>query len=122
VRVIITACFFTIALGFFTPLMVVVQTIPACVTGGVSLVLYGFIASSGVKMLINEKVDFNKARNIFIAATILVAGIGGLSIKFTIAGQAVIVTTTAVAMVLGVLLNAILKDKSAKVETEESAN
>lgn len=114
VRVIITACFATIALGFFTPLMVVVQTIPACVTGGVSLVLYGFIASSGVKMLINEKVDFGKARNIFIAAAILVAGIGGLSISFTVAGQAVTITSTAVAMILGILLNIILKDKDAK--------
>lgn len=121
VRVIITACFATIALGFFTPLMVVVQTIPACVTGGVSLVLYGFIASSGVKMLIHEKVNFNNARNIFIAAAILVAGIGGLSISFTIAGQAVTVTSTAVAMILGIVLNIVLKDKDANKapETEE---
>lgn len=116
VRVIITACFATIALGLFTPLMVVVQTIPACVTGGVSLVLYGFIASSGVKMLINEKVDFNKARNIFIAAAILVAGIGGLSISFKIAGQPVTITSTAVAMILGIVLNIVLKDKDAKKE------
>ena len=111
VRVIITACIATIALGFFTPLMVVVQTIPACVTGGVSLVLYGFIASSGVKMLINEKVDFTVSRNIFIAAAILVAGIGGLKIQFAIAGQPVIVTSTAVAMILGIVLNLVLREK-----------
>ncbi len=123
VRVIITACFATIALGFFTPLMVVVQTIPACVTGGVSLVLYGFIASSGVKMLINEQVNFNNARNIFIAAAILVAGIGGLSIQFKIAGQAVTITSTAVAMILGIVLNIVLKDKTetANPQTEETA-
>ena len=120
VPVIITACIATIALGFFTPLMVVVQTIPACVTGGVSLVLYGFIASSGVKMLINEKVDFNVNRNIFIAATILVAGIGGLSIQFSIAGQPVVVTSTAVAMILGIILNLVLREKKeAKEETAE---
>lgn len=111
VPVIITACIATIALGLFTPLMVVVQTIPACVTGGVSLILYGFIASSGVKMLINEKIDFGVNRNIFIAATILVAGIGGLSIKFSIAGQPVIVTSTAVAMILGIVLNIVLREK-----------
>lgn len=111
VSVIITACIATIVLGFFTPLMVIVQTIPACVTGGVSLVLYGFIASSGVKMLINEKVDFTKSRNIFIAAAILVAGIGGLSISFKIAGQAVTITSTAVAMILGIVLNIVLKEK-----------
>ena len=118
VRVIITACIATILLGLFTPLMVVVQTIPACVTGGVSLVLYGFIASSGVKMLINEKVDFGKTRNIFIAAAILVAGIGGLSISFTVAGQAVTVTSTAVAMILGIVLNLILKEKAEDVAEE----
>ena len=123
VRVIITACIATIILGFFTPLMVLLQTIPACVTGGVSLVLYGFIASSGVKMLINEKVDFGKARNIFIAAAILGAGIGGLSISFSIAGQAVTITSTAVAMILGIVLNLILKEKKeeAPVATEEVA-
>ncbi|MBQ8291029.1 MAG: hypothetical protein IJX88_00775 [Clostridia bacterium] len=114
VPVIITACIATIALGLFTPLMVVVQTIPKCVTGGVSLVLYGFIASSGVKMLINEKIDFGVNRNIFIAAAILVAGIGGLSINFNIAGQGVTITSTAVAMILGIVLNLILKDKKAE--------
>ena len=118
VSVIIVACIATIALGFFTPLMVLVQTIPACVTGGVSLVLYGFIASSGVKMLINERVDFSKSRNIFIAAAILVAGIGGLSISFTIAGQAVTITSTAVAMILGIVLNLILKEKKEETAAE----
>lgn len=128
VSVIITACIATIALGFFTPLMVVVQTIPACVTGGVSLILYGFIASSGVKMLINEKVDFNVNRNIFIAASILVAGIGGLTVKFSIAGQPVTVTSTAVAMVLGIVLNIVLREKKtaccecAACKAEETAS
>ena len=120
VSVIITACIATIALGFFTPLMVIVQTIPACVTGGVSLVLYGFIASSGVKMLINEQVDFTKSRNIFIAAAILVAGIGGLNISFNLAGQAVTITSTAVAMILGILLNIILKEKKEEVKEVEA--
>ena len=121
VSVIITACIATIALGFFTPLMVIVQTIPACVTGGVSLVLYGFIASSGVKMLINEQVDFTKSRNIFIAAAILVAGIGGLNISFNLAGQAVTITSTAVAMILGILLNIILKEKKEEVKEVQEA-
>lgn len=118
VPVIITACIATIALGLFTPLMVVVQTIPACVTGGVSLVLYGFIASSGVKMLINEKVDFSVSRNIFIAAAILVAGIGGLKIQFSIVGEPVVVTSTAVAMILGIILNLVLREKKEEVKEE----
>ncbi len=121
VSVIITACIATIALGFFTPLMVIVQTIPACVTGGVSLVLYGFIASSGVKMLINERVDFTKSRNIFIAAAILVAGIGGLTLQFKIAGEPVTITSTAIAMILGIALNFILKEKKEDTQAADVA-
>ena len=112
VGVIILAAIITIFLGFFRPLMCVVETIPACITGGVSLILYGFIASSGVKMLINNKVDFGNTKNIFVASVILVAGIGGLVINIS----GVKITATAVAMILGIILNIILKDKEATNE------
>ena len=62
-------------------------------------------------MLINEKVDFTKTRNIFIAASILVAGIGGLNIIIPAGEQNITITGTAVAMILGILLNLILKEK-----------
>ena len=92
--------------------MPVLQTIPACITGGVSLILYGFIASSGVKMLLKEKVDFNVTKNIMVASVILVAGIGGLVFGFggNSEGYTVQITSTAVAMSLGIVLNLILKD------------
>ena len=65
--------------------------------------------------------DFTKSRNIFIAAAILVAGIGGLTIQFTVAGQAVTITSTAVAMVLGIVLNQVLREKKEEpAQTEES--
>jgi uracil permease len=70
-------------------------------------------------MLINEQVDFTKSRNIFIAAAILVAGIGGLSISFKIAGQAVTITSTAVAMILGIILNFVLKEKKEEPTAEK---
>ena len=96
----------------FTPFTALLQTIPACVTGGVSVVLYGFIASSGVKMLTNEKVDFNVTRNIFIASAILVAGIGGLTLKFgNPSAPTIQITSTAVAMILGIVLNFTLKEE-----------
>ena len=107
VNVIILACILTIALGFLRPFMCFAETIPACVTGGVSLILYGFIASSGVKMLIQERIDFGNTKNIFIASAILVAGIGGLVLNF---GNLTI-TSTAVGMILGIVLNLILVDK-----------
>lgn len=111
VGVIILAAVLTILLGFIKPLMCIVETIPACITGGVSLILYGFIASSGVKMLIANRIDFGNTKNIFVASVILVAGIGGL--QLTIGGMTI--TSTAVAMILGIILNAILKDKEADV-------
>lgn len=116
VKVIILACLVTIALGFLSPLMALIQTIPTCVTGGVSLLLYGFIASSGVKMLISERIDFGKTRNIFIASLILVSGIGGLAISFAVGDAQISVTSTAVSMILGILANQLLKEKQDAAE------
>ena len=117
VNVLRLAAIMMIVFGLFTPFTALLQTIPACVTGGVSVVLYGFIASSGVKMLINEKVDLNETKNIFIAAAILVSGIGGLTFKFGNPLSPVIqITSTAVAMIIGIVLNFVLKDDKVKEE------
>ena len=118
VSVIILAASLSVVLGFFAPLTTLLSTIPACITGGVSLILYGFIASSGVKMLIKEQVDFSNTRNIVIASVILVCGIGGLAFYFGGAAGSYIVTisSTAVAMILGIVLNLCLKDNTPKQE------
>ena len=115
VNVLKLAALMMIVFGLFTPFTALLQTIPACVTGGVSVVLYGFIASSGVKMIMNEKVDFNETRNIFIASAILVAGIGGLTLKFgNPLAPTIQITSTAVAMILGIVLNTLLKEEKNK--------
>lgn len=111
VKVVFLAALMSIVVGFFTPFTALLETIPGCVTGGVSLILYGFIASSGVKMLIQEKVDFNVSKNIFIASVILVSGIGGLSLKFgNPYDPAITITSTAVSMLLGIAVNVVLRD------------
>lgn len=110
-KVIFLACIFSMLLGFFSPVMALTQTIPACVTGGVSLILYGFIASSGVKMLIHEKVDMSKTKNIFVSSVILVAGIGGLVFSFGSGEVSMSITSVSVAMILGIIMNAILREK-----------
>lgn len=115
VNVILLAAVMAIGFGFFAPLTLVLSSVPACITGGVSLILYGFIASSGVKMLIKEKVDFNKTRNIIIASVILITGIGGLYIEFGIGSGVITITSTAVSMILGIIFNLVLKDDE-KVE------
>lgn len=119
-KVILLSCLFSIALAFFSPLMSFTMTIPSCVMGGVSMVLYGFIASSGIKMLINEKIDFSNTKNIFVASTILVAGIGGLAFKFVDPNNPMItITSVAASMILGIIMNLILRDKKpAKKEIE----
>ena len=123
VKVIMLAAILSILFGFFTPFTAFLTTIPTCVTGGVSLILYGFIASSGVKMLIQEKIDFNKMKNIFIASVILVTGIGGLALKFGNPSSPVIqITSIAVSMILGIILNLVLVEKEEeKVEPKEKA-
>lgn len=110
-KVILLAAIFSVLLGFLSPIMGLTETIPACVTGGVSLILYGFIASSGVKMLISEKIDMSNTKNMFVASTILVAGIGGLVFKFGTGSTIVSITSVSVAMILGIVMNAILRDK-----------
>lgn len=117
VDVIIVGCIVAVLFGFFTPLTSLLETIPSCVCGGISLLLYGFIASSGVKMLINEKIDMSITKNILVTSVILVTGIGGLVVKFGDVNQPVVqITSIAVSMILGIVLNAILKEKKPEEE------
>lgn len=120
VRVVLLAAVLSIVIGFVTPFTALLETIPSCITGGVSLVLYGFIASSGVKMLIQEKIDFSNTKNIFITSSILVVGIGGLSLKIALPFLPMItITSIAVAMIIGILLNLVLRDKKSNKEIKE---
>ena len=123
-KVILLACGIAVLLGFLSPVMAFTQTIPGCVTGGVSLILYGFIASSGVKMLIHEKVDMSKVRNIFVASVILIAGIGGLAFKFGKPSELAIapvveITSVAGSMILGIIMNLILREKKPVEEAKQ---
>ncbi len=114
VKVIMMACGIAMLLGFLSPVMALTETIPSCVTGGVSLILYGFIAASGVKMLINEHIDMGKTKNIFVASVILVSGIGNLIFTFSFNDHvSMSITSIAVAMILGIIMNLILREKNA---------
>ncbi len=93
------------------PFIAFLDSIPACVMGGVCISLYGFIAVSGLKML--QQVDLNKNRNLFVASVILITGIGGLTVSF---GK-IQITSIACALILGILTNLLLskeKDEDAK--------
>ncbi len=92
-------------LSFFTPFIAFVNTIPPCVIGGICIALYGFIAVSGLKMV--QDVDLNDNKNLFVVASILVTGIGGLTLNF---GD-IQFTAIATALIIGIIVNLILKDR-----------
>lgn len=102
---ILTTAIMAIVISFFAPFVTFLSTIPSCVMGGVCIALYGFIAVSGLKIL--QPVDLNDNRNLFVASTILIIGIGGLSLTF---GK-VTITTVACALILGILVNLLTNSK-----------
>ncbi len=99
---ILTTAIGAILISFLSPFVAFVNSIPACVMGGVCMALYGFIAVSGLKMI--QKVDLEKNNNLFVVSVILIAGIGGLSLTF---GK-VQITSIACALILGILANVML--------------
>ena len=112
------AAIFAICLGFLGKFTALISTIPNPVLGGVSLLLYGFIAVNGLKVLIENRVDFSKSRNVIIASSMLVLGLGGAALTF----GTVTVSGMSLAAVVGVLLNLLLPhedEEKEEVRTED---
>ncbi|MFC3927507.1 uracil-xanthine permease family protein [Streptococcus caprae] len=104
VSVIRNAAFIAIVFSFFGKFTALISTIPNAVLGGMSILLYGVIASNGLKVLIERQVDFGQVRNLIIASSMLVLGLGGAVLDLgplTLSG-------TALCAIVGVVLNLIL--------------
>lgn len=101
------AAVFAIAISFIGKLSALIATIPWAVIGGVSILLYGYIAANGLQVLIDQRVDFGKRRNVIIAAVMLVLGLGGAA--FHLVGLATL-SGTALAAIVGIILNLILPE------------
>jgi len=97
-----TTAIMCMVISFFGPFVTFLSSIPNCVMGGVCVALYGFIAVSGLKMI--QQVNLGASKNLFVVASILIPGIGGLSVSF---GK-VTLTTIACALILGIITNTIL--------------
>ena len=99
-------------LSFFTPFVALINSIPKCVMGGACVALYGFIAVSGLQML--RKVDLGNSKNLFIVSSILVTGIGGLTLQIgynKLTGDPLITfTALAVALIFGIVTNLIVNN------------
>ena len=102
------AAVLAVILGFVGKFTAVVQSIPSTVMGGVSILLFGIIASSGLRMLVDAKIDFDNKRNLVIASVILVIGIGKAHLDFTIGNIPFNLEGMALAAVAGIILNLIL--------------
>lgn len=95
------AAIIAVLLSFFNVFTTFISTIPGAVMGGVCLILYGFIASNGLKTLIDSKVDMTKTRNLIIISVMLVIGIGGATISYGI----VTFSGMALAAIVGIILD-----------------
>ena len=108
VYVLAGAALFAVFFSFVGKLSALIESIPGPVIGGISFLLFGVIASSGLRVMIEDQIDFNKKRNLMISSVILVIGIGNAYLKL---GQYQF-SGLAVAAVLGIVLNLILPDEA----------
>lgn len=109
VAVIRNAAFFAIGMSFLGKFTALISTIPNAVLGGMSILLYGVIASNGLKVLIEEQVDFGMIRNLIIASSMLVLGLGGATLDM----EVLTLSGTALSALTGIVLNLILPQEEA---------
>lgn len=112
------AAIIAICLAFLGKFTAIISTIPNPVLGGVSLLLYGFISVNGLKVLIENHIDFGKPKNIVVASTMLVLGLGGAAISIVSGDLSVTISGMSLAAIVGILLNLLLPDEKEK-NTEE---
>lgn len=110
-RVIRWAACLSILLSFCPKFAALVSTMPTATVGGVSLILYGMIASVGVRNIVESRVDFTKNRNVIIAALILVCAIGISYSTGSVTIGHIKLSGLATAALVGIILNAILPGK-----------
>ncbi|MEJ5230209.1 MAG: solute carrier family 23 protein, partial [Pseudothermotoga sp.] len=106
-RVLRGAAFLAMVVAFVSKFGALLRTIPSCVIGGISLILFGMIASVGIRTLVNAKVDFSKAKNLLVASLILTIGIGGASLKI----GPVELKGLSLAAIVGILANLLIVER-----------
>ena len=110
VKVVSLAAIMMGLLAFIEPVQVFISVIPSCVFGGCAMILYGYIACSGIKTLMRNKVDLEDNKKLIITSVILTVGVSGVFLfSQSFAG-------VSLAMVLGVLLNLILRNKNKSLD------
>ncbi len=113
------AAIFAICLGFLGKFTAIVSTIPNAVLGGVSLLLYGFIAVNGLKVLIQNQVDFGKTKNVIVASAMLVLGLGGAAISIVSGDVSVTISGMSLSAIIGILINLFLPEEKDETDKEK---
>ena len=116
----IAACFAILA-SFFPVFSGIIESVPAAVIGGISLILYGMISAIGVRNMVENQVDLTSSRNLIVAASILVTALGFEAVNgliLTIGSTEIRLSGLAIAAIVGILLNAILPGKDYVFSTE----
>ena len=115
---IFTTAIMCMVVSFISPFVAIINMLPKCVMGGACIAMYGFISVSGLQML--KDVDLSDNRNLYPCAAILVLGIGGVVLNFgknSLTGNPLIqVTSLAVAMIVGIIVNFITHSGKDKVD------
>ena len=118
VKVIGLAAIIAIIIGFLGKFTALISTIPGAVLGGVSLLLYGFIAVNGLKVLIKNQIDFENSKNIVVASSMLVIGLGGAAISIVSGNLSITISGMSLASIIGIILNLIIRTDT--LDTKES--
>lgn len=105
------AAIIAIIFGFLGQLTTIISSIPSPVLGGVSILLYGFISVNGLKILIQNKVDFENTKNVIVASSMLVLGLGGAAISIITKNISVSISGMSLAALVGILLNLFIKER-----------
>ena len=119
VRVIAGAAVLSIICFFVGKLSMLIQTVPGPVIGGISFLLYGMIGASGIRILVDSKVDYGRSRNLTLTSVVFVTGLSGISVKFGNVQLTGMVLACIVAMILSLIFH--LLDKMNLTNDKEEA-
>lgn len=110
-KVLTLAAIFAIIFSFLGKLTAIFSTVPDLVLGSVAIILYGFISVNGLKILIKNQIDFDNNRNLIIASTMFILGLGGATISIHSGSLDLAISGMTLAAIVGIILNLVLKEK-----------
>lgn len=108
VQVIAGAAVISLLMAFIGPLAAFISTIPGDVIGGITFLLYGMIGTSGLRILVDKKVDYGKNRNLILTSVVFVAGLSGLTLTIgsvSITGMTLAAVTAVIISLIFFLLD-----------------